>query len=348
MNCELRSVIKFFFHVFLSLSFIFLTSLAQKLSDEKLHAAILSGIDYTLKQDYNSAKNIFNSVMKNYPTHPVGYIYFAGVLQAEFSDYQQHFEEHQYDSLLTIAQSLTESMIENKSTADWGYYFAGTALAYRSFNSSETGNWLSSISHGISSAKMFERCLELNPKFYDAMNGLGTYYYWRSVLSWIPFVSDKREEGKRLILSTISSGTYETFVAKNSLMLIYIEEKKYIQAEEIAKSVVAQYSDNRSFLWGLMTIYEQSGNKTELRNTVAALLTSVVRASKINYYNEATCRIKLAQYAMEDGKYNSVIEECEKIIALKKYQTTITKSYTKKISLAEELLRDATMKRVQQ
>src|SRR5208283_1119189 len=124
-----------------------------------------------------------------------------------YSDYENTFDQKLFDSLLAKGEALAERLIEKKDSAAWGCYYAGTALSYRAFSESENASWPSVIIDGMNAAKMFERCLELNPQFYDAMNGLGTYYYWRSkkteFLSWLPFVSNKEKEGIELLSSAV-------------------------------------------------------------------------------------------------------------------------------------------------
>ena len=155
-------------------------------------------------------------------------------MQAEYSDYENTFDQQLFDSLLAKGETLADRLMEKRDSVDWGCYYAGTALSYRAFSESENGSWPSVIIDGMNAAKMFERCLEINPQFYDAMNGLGTYYYWRSkkteFLSWLPFVSNKEKEGIELLSLAVEKGTYDKFIAMNSLAVVFTEEKQYDEA----------------------------------------------------------------------------------------------------------------------
>lgn len=318
--------------------------LAQPFSKQRLHDVILQGIDLTLKQDYRAAKALFHSVIEEYPDHPAGYLYLAGAVQAEFSDYEDGFDRRLFDSLLAKGEALADHLIEKKDSADWGYYYAGTALSYRAFSESERGNWPSVIIDGMNSAKMFERCLELNPKFYDAMSGLGTYYYWRSkkteFLSWLPFLADRKKEGISLLTSAVENGTYDTFEAMNSLILVLTEEGRYDDALPITLRALTRYPDNRSFLWCLVGIVERVPHKDTvvIKSAVTRLLASVVHAPVRNHYYEAACRLKLAQYAMAEHEYNKVIEECSAILRYKELEGKTKRDIGKKLREASELL----------
>jgi tetratricopeptide (TPR) repeat protein len=317
---------------------------AQKIHDEQLHQKILAGINCTVRQDYTGALRLFSAAAAAYPTHPAPYIYLAGAIQAENTDDGREFHRETYDSLLDRGEANAEAMIALEPRSPEGYYYAGTVLAYRAFTSSESGNWAGSIYQGVNAAKQFEKALELNPRYFDAMNGLGTYYYWRSKLAWVPFVSDRRAEGISMVMSAARRGTYECGVAENSLMLILIEEKRYAEAEEVALGMLAEVPNQRSFLWGLMTLYEETGNTAQLKKIVPRLLESIVSAPLVNYYNEAACRVKLAQYAFDEGNYRRALDECERVLALKTVDSLSRTSLRKKYSMAEDLMEKAKSK----
>jgi tetratricopeptide (TPR) repeat protein len=320
---------------------------AWPLPEQELHDTLLRGIDLTLKQDYPKARALFQSVTKNYPDNPAGYLYLAGTMQAEYSDYENTFDQRLFDSLLAKGEALAERLIEKKDSADWGCYYAGTALSYRAFSESENGSWPSVIIDGMNAAKMFERCLELNPQFYDAMNGLGTYYYWRSkkteFLSWLPFVSNKEDEGIELLSSAVEKGTYEKFIAMNSLALVFIEEKEYDEALTIVQNGLQLYPDNRSFLWCLMGIVERMPQRdtAAIKSAVFRMLASVMKAPVRNQYCEAACRLKLAQFAMEEHRYNAVIDECGAILKYESLEGKTKRDIGKKIKAAKTLMEQA-------
>ena len=322
-------------------------ALAQPFADLPIRDVFLRGIDLTLKQDYPSAKALFQSVIEKYPDNPGGYLYLAGTVQAEFSDYEDGFNRRLFDSLLAKGEALADHLIEKKDSADWGYYYAGTALSYRAFSESERGNWPSVILDGLNSAKMFERCLELNPKFYDAMSGLGTYYYWRSkkteFLSWLPFVSDRKKEGIALLRNAVDNGTYDSFEALNSLILVLTEEERYDEALPLTVRALEKYPDNRSFLWCLVGIVERVPRKDTMviKTAVTRLLESVVHAPVRNQYYESACRLKLAEFDMAEGEYGKVIEECTAILHYKDLEGKTKRDIGKKLRSAKELLRKA-------
>ncbi|MEW5797440.1 MAG: hypothetical protein AB1728_00405 [Bacteroidota bacterium] len=310
----------------------------QILQEKRLHELLLRGIHYTLSQHYDSAETTFHTMIKEFPQHPSGYLYLAGMFQAKYTDYGDRFNEAQYDSLLNEAEELAERMISTKETTAWGYFYSGMADAFRSYTASESGSLPSGFYYGISAGNALEKCLEMDSTFTEAKNILGSYYFWRSKLAWIPFVSDRTDEGISMIKEAFFH-PYEKHLASHNLMLIFIDEKRFSEAEYYGMQMLKEYPENRSYLWIMMTLYEQWGKQESLKRIVDRLLESTLNAPVINRYTEATCRLKLAQFAANRNDVQTVKYECEKIIALKKYIGKTKGDLKKKVRQAEDLVK---------
>lgn len=314
---------------------VFLT--AQLLEDPRLHTVLLQGIDRTLRQDYAAAEQAFQSIIDSAPDHPAGYLYLAGMLQAKNTDYGDRFNEQRYDSLLNIVELRAKPLIAQKRTAAIGYYYTGAAEAFRSYTRSENGNIASGVYYGLSAGGTLERCLAADPSFTEAKNILGSFYYWRSKLAWIPFIPDRSAEGVRLIEESFNH-PYEKHLASHNLMVIFTEEKRYADAERYGLIMLKEYPENRLFLLNLVTVYEKWGRKKELLEIVRRLLASTLMSAVPNRYTEAMCRLKLAQYAAASNDRAFAREELQRVIALKRYIGTVKGDLRKKISQAEDLL----------
>lgn len=310
---------------------------AQLLDNKRQHELLLQGIHQTLEQKYDSAEATFRTMMKEFPSHPSGYLYLAGMYQAKYSDYGDKFNRKQYDSLLNAAENLSEQMMEKTTTTAWGYLYSGMADAFRSFTASESGNLPTGFYYGISAGKSLEQCLRIDSTFVAAKNILGSYYFWRSKLAWIPFISDRTEEGIGLVKEAFHH-PYEKHLASHNLMLILIDEKRYEEAEYYGLEMLKEFPANRSYLWNLMTVYEQWGKHDRLKSVVERLLQSTMNAPVINRYTEATCRLKLAQFAIRENDKAKAKKECEQIVALRKFIGKTKGDLRKKINQAEELL----------
>ncbi|MDE3058875.1 MAG: tetratricopeptide repeat protein [Bacteroidota bacterium] len=321
-------------------------SFAQKIPNESVHEKILAGVDLALQQNYPAAKEMFQEAIASDPQNPAGYLYLAGEMAAEFSDYDgAAFDENTFNSLLEKSQLLAEAYISKKKMEAWGYYYEGTALSYRAFWKSENGNVVGAILDGMSSARMYERCLEISPDFFDAMYGLGTYYYWRTkkteILSWLPFVSDRRNEGMAMISRTIEYGTYNSYVAMSSLIWIDISEGRYRDAAALAERALSHYPDNRSFLTALTSANERLKDSAAIKGSVERLLASTLSAPVRNIYTEIVCRLKLAQFAINEHRYQEAVDQCMKVERYASDEGETHKDIGPKLKAAQEIKAEA-------
>ncbi len=308
---------------------------AQTFEEPRQHSLILQGIDRTLRQEYDSAETTFKQFIAENPLHPAGYLYLAGLLQAKNADYGDTFNEKRYDSLLNVVLERSQPMIKIKIAA--GYYYQGSAEAFRSYTRSENGNIASGIYYGLSAGSSLEECLERDTSYTQAKNILGAFYYWRSKLAWIPFMSDRSEEGIAMIKQAFNH-PYEKHLASHNLMVILTEQKRYAEAERYGLVMLKEYPDNRLFLWNMMAVYEKWDRKKETIDIVGRLLKSTMSAKITNRYTEAMCRLKLAQYALSVNDRTAAIKELNSIIALERYIGNTKGDLKKKITKAEDLL----------
>ncbi len=310
---------------------------AQILEDPHQHSLVLLGIDRTLRQDYDSAETTFSQLIKEFPTHPAGYLYLAGMLQAKNTDYGDPFNGDRYDSLLNAVRSLAQPMIATKRTAAAGYFYQGIAEAFRSYTRSENGNLASGIYYGLNAGSSLEQCLRIDSMFIGAKNILGSFYFWRSKLAFLPFVADRSEEGIAMIKQAYPH-PYEKHLASHNLMVILNEQKRYAEAERYGLLMLKEYPENRLYLWNLMTTYEKWGRKKEVIEIVRRLLNSTVNSPVTNRYTEAVCRLKLTQHALSVNDTVTARKELKSLLTLERYIGRTKGDLQKKINQAEDLL----------
>ena len=126
----------------------------------------------------------------------------------------------------------------------------------------------------------------------------------------------------------------------NSLSLVLTEEERYEEAMPIIRKGLAQYPDNRSFLWCLVGVVERVPRKDTaiIKSAVKRLLTSVLNAPVRNEYYESACRLKLAQYAMAAGEYAGVVDECGAILKYEHLEGKTKRDIGKKLDAARDLM----------
>ena len=296
---------------------------AQHLSDSIHHALISEGIDLTLRQNYEAADSIFKIVSKRFPDHPSGYMYQAAVLQTRSMDFVLPLHREVFDSLLEIAENLSDALISTTPDSPWGYYYLATARGYDAFARVERGDWFGGFRIGLSAASQFKTCIKKDPLFYDAFAGLGTYYYWKSrkieFLNWLPFISDDRSEGIRLLQQCSKLGSYNRFVALSALVRIFVDAGQFQQSEEAAREALSSYPMNRLFLWGLSGGFWKAGKKQEAAETYATLLNSIVTDRIPNPYPELLCRLNIVSLQLALGDSAGVDAHLQLLLSFESY-----------------------------
>ena len=293
----------------------------QRVPSHVMDSLLTAGVDQTLRQDYERAQNTFRIVARDFPKHPTGFLYQAALLQTRAMDYELPMEREPFDSLLSLGQERASAMIERDPDSPWGYYYRGTMLGYDSYARAMRGDWFGAASKGMSSASDFRRAVAVDSSFYDAYAGIGTYSYWKTrkieFLAWLPFIGDRREEGIRYLILCTERGTHNRFAAMSSLVSIYLDNGNLPEAARVATEALRSYPENRLFLWGLATAFDQSGDTSGALGAYQRLLASIVSDQKENSYNELVCRLNMIKLRTPEKKTLEVKSDLEQLFALK-------------------------------
>jgi tetratricopeptide (TPR) repeat protein len=264
-----------------------------------LHEQISTSIDLILRQEYASADSVLRNAIVKYPDHPAGYLFLIGLLQAKALDYEELLDPYQLRPLFEEAQKKIDTILRADPDDAWGNFFQGTLHLYDSFLRVQRGEWFGVVSKALASAASLRKALEADSTLVDAYAGLGTYLYWKSrkieFLHWLPFVSDDREEAIAMLERCASGSVYNTYVAMNSLINIFLEEKRYHEAIRFAEMALASYPTNRSFLWGKATALDRMGIPDQATSAYTRLLEQILSDHRENRYNELVCRLNLAK-----------------------------------------------------
>jgi tetratricopeptide (TPR) repeat protein len=289
-------------------------SQAQWKLDPSVHALVVSGIDFILRQEYDKADSVFNVVTDRYPDHPAGHLYRAAVLQAYTIDFDVPIEKEKFDTLLMKGIDAAE-----KISFPWSMYFLGTADGYDAYERVERGDWFGGVRKGMSSASKFEEIIQKDSSFYDAYIGIGTYYYWRSrktaFIRWLPFIKDDRELGIKMLVTGAERSEYNRFAAVSALISIYLDAENYIQAEEWSKRGLNSYPGNRVFLWGLATALDRQNRAAEAAAAYSALLENIIITHPPHPYNEIVCRLNLVKAKTSLNDTTNAADHLKKILS---------------------------------
>lgn len=294
----------------------------QQLLSPSLDSLLRVGIDLTLRQEYESAREVFRNAARRYPDHPAGPIYQMAVLQARAMDYEEVVEDGVFDSLLSAATMKSQAIIERDPDSPLGYYFLGTALGHDSYARAQRGDWFGTITKGLSAVSQLEEAVERDSLFHDAFLGMGTYLYWKTrkieFLTWLPFIRDDRARGIRLLQHCAESGEYNRYGAMSALVSIYLDAGENDRADSISSRCLAEYPRNRILLWGKATALDRKGFVNEAIKTYEDLLAAMTGDTGKNSYNELVCRLRLASLSLKDDRFEDAEEHLAGLTKLQK------------------------------
>jgi tetratricopeptide (TPR) repeat protein len=293
---------------------------AQTYPDAKVDSLLKSGIKNIVNQNYASAERIFTVLDKEYSHLPLGKIYLAANRIAEAYDYAQDFDENYILSNLETAKQQSENLIDSDNNNIWYRYFYSLAEGYISYYEALEGSWFSALSKGINSISGFENILKEDKNFYEAYIAIGTFEYWKSrkmeFMSWLPFTDDTKNFGIDLLTIAIDSSSYNAHLAVNSLIWIYIDQKKYDEAISLAAKALKEFPESRNFKWGLARAYEEK-NPVRAIELYLEILDSYPQSLKNNYKNEITLKHLIAQQYAKLGNKKQALKYCNEILSIK-------------------------------
>jgi len=276
------------------------------LENPRLHALVFQGIDLTWKQDFTAADSVFQVLTGEFPDHPAGFIYRAGVKLTFAEDHEKLLDRVEFDSLLDVGREKARLMLSSRSEAKWGQFFLATADGTDSYARVYRGDWMGGAAKGLASVGGFERALKLDSAMVDAYAGIGAFNYWRSkkteYFNWLPFLGDARPEAFRMLRKTADDGVYNRATALSMLIAVYLDAGKYELAVDCARQGLSQYPANRTFLWALSTIFDRMKKYAEASRSYAELLASIEKDPAGNAYNEFVARLNLAESLMHTGE----------------------------------------------
>ena len=297
-------------------------SRAQVFPVAGVDSLLSNGIENIINQKYDLAKKDFVILDKKFPELPVGKIYIAAVEIAKSYDLAIPFKTEFINKNLDEAKDISERLIDSDDSNIWNYYFLALANGYKAYLYALTGDWLSAFGTGVTSVNLFEHCLKVNTAFYEALIATGTYKYWKSrkmeFLNWLPFVNDEREEGIKLLERAASNSSYNSYLAINSLIWIYIDRDEFSKAIKIAESALVRYPGSRFFKYGLARAYEDV-NRHKAIEIYYEILNSFTDSEKLNRYNEVVVKHIIAQQYYRLGKNDIALVLCNQILGIKDF-----------------------------
>ena len=313
---------------------------AQTPDDPAIARQIKDGMEKTILNDFAGAKLAFQQLIEEFPDQPYGYFYLGATMQAEMLDLEDFSEIDSFKTLMKTTIDLAGAKQEIHKDDPWPLFAEGCAHLYHSFMDSKTGKMWGAYRNAVKGTNRLVKAIELDSTFYDAYLGVGSYRYWKSakgkMLTWLPFISDEREKGLKMVEVAVEKGRFSRLVAKDQLAWILLHRQDYERALQMALENHQEYPESRFFMWTLVEIYYKSGKTQDAYNLYEKLLKIVQGIPDNNHYNEMTCLLRMAEISCSGGDYKTASLLLENFFRLE-LDDKIHKRSKKKRKRAEEL-----------
>ncbi len=193
---------------------------------------------------FAAALDSSRAIVRAEPENPVGYFLLATTY---YTINNQFRNDHYADSVsvcVDTAIALAKKRTDNgQSKAEW-YFVLGSSFGCRALFRSLHGGWWGAFRDGHNSCVNLEKAYDQDSTFSDALSGVGAYHYWKSakakILTFLPFVSDKRDQGITEIRRAVAGHGPMSANAQRSLLPIYYEQKQYDAAVTLADSLASR------------------------------------------------------------------------------------------------------------
>lgn len=310
---------------------------AQDFLPHKTDSLITKGIDAILNQNFDVAKNYFTILEEYDKIDPLGEIYLAVTSISKSYDLGEEYNWDYISNLLDNAIKIAEENFEKDPKSVMKIYTLAIAEGYNAYVKGLNRNWFSAISNGYDAIGNFERCLMIDSTFYDAYTAIGTFKYWKSKrASFLPMVSDERNLGIKYLELAVEKSRHSNYMAVNSLIWIYIDNKEFDKAIILGKNILKKYPKCRLFKWGLARAYEAIDlNKSiEVYNEI---LNDYNAMKGLNGLHQIVLMHLIAQLEYRNGNKSKALELCNNILNIKNLSEYVLDELDNRLERVQDL-----------
>jgi tetratricopeptide (TPR) repeat protein len=284
-----------------------------------MHGWASASIECVFREDYKGADEEAKKILRAYPEHPAGYFFMAAVAEAWMQRYQSNKREAEFYRFCDQAVEKAEKILAADPNDDWARFFLGGAEGYKGTFEARYERYITAFRYGWKGVSVFLKMASGGSNNPDINFGIGTYDYWRSALMkmlwWMPGVEDKREIGIEKLKGVIKNGVYSKAAAGCVLIDVYMNEKRYDDALNIAADMGKRYPKSLSFMWGRAAALHGLKRYDEAAAAYKAIYAKCENDQNTNYYNAVKARVGMAKAFLALGKNSEALEQVNAVNA---------------------------------
>ncbi|MDI6839992.1 MAG: hypothetical protein QMD71_03915 [bacterium] len=268
------------------------TLLIFVISDPIKDYHILQGIDYIYKENYESARKEFNTLISLYPNDPEGYFYLSSLLATLLSFENSRKMKTELDSIATLGVKFAEEKLKLDNN-EYNLFYVGSTRGERAVQRALKGDWIGCFIDGIRARRSLEKALRTDSTIFDIYMGFGLYDYYFG--KYILFLRMRKNKGMEELKLASTYGKYAKMPAAFFLLRVYLMEGMYKQADEIIDKLLQIYPENTALLYNKGEVNFYKKNWIESINACKhSLLLSEAKKPR-NRRVRSSCYLLLAQ-----------------------------------------------------
>ena len=233
------------------------------------------GNDALYNLDYQTARELFQQMIRLAPDHPAGYVYLANNFWLETlnagrrlssslysggSFYEQDAEqdkvdlkrEREFSELIRRALAVATARLQKDAKDAEALYYQGAALGVRAgYNVTVKRSFRRAIGDANESITIQRKVVKLDPNYVDAYLSIGLYDYIIDELPWVwrtlarlAGLSGSKKRGIERLEMVTKSGKYTADDARVLLIGIYTRERQPERALEMITYLASKYPQN--------------------------------------------------------------------------------------------------------
>ncbi|MBD3232669.1 MAG: hypothetical protein GF315_02985 [candidate division Zixibacteria bacterium] len=310
-----------FSSLFLILFLLTCVSEIYAVEDAVVDSIVLKAIEQVHNEQFLKAVETFKDVRPMRPGTPMPYFYIAATYLALITEYRNPTYRPLFEAYIDSAVTFGEKRDDATDATAEDYFYYGGALGYRGIYKSEQGDWWGAFKDGARARGKLEKALEMDSTNFDIYYGLGSYDFWRSVKTevfwWLPFFSDKRQQGIEYMWKAAEKGKYSQREVKYALIRVYHEIEEWEKMFEVWFKYLEDVNpDDPYALWWLADGYAQLGQWGNCEEMYKKLFGAIEESEFYHPDAEVELRYKIAVAQKNQNKTEKAIENLRKGISL--------------------------------
>lgn len=286
--------------------------------DVRIDSLIIIGLSQVHAEKYDEAFETVHQITQIDPEGPVGYFGLASLYLLLMRNFRSRIFESRLDSLLDLAIEKGKSKgFENDPMR---LFFLGASYGYRGLHRARKLDYFGAFLDGWRGLKNLKKAYKLDPNLYDVFLGFGIYHYWRSALSsilrWITFTKDHRQQGINEVKLAMEKGRYVNVFGRYILTEFYYNEKRNEESLELCEQLSVDFPTNPSWLYIRIRCLERLNRWEEAELLWRKLLNHIENSEYTSIGFLVECHYGLALCRYHQGDKMTAHKECRKALEL--------------------------------